>query len=549
MKIDFKITCLLIFIMTCYNLKAQVDVFEDEVTLKNSIVFYQDKPLTGTLYSSDIEDITIPNSCQCTQISHFSKGKLNGNKRLWYTNGKLRFEGKYVNGLPQDTHINYNDSGDVISKIKFNNGLPIEEINYNNDGTVKSQTPFIDGKKNGAEKGYNSKGILVYEKTYTQNRLIKTLIYNELNQVIKEENVSETHLLINKYTNNLLHSEESYFINSTIKDGDWKNYNTAGNLISEITYKKDKEISKGNYKNNLKEGDWFLFSDNFRTKKITTYKNGEVINTQVINSESFIENYPLNANDKVIAYYNEHSHKYNYYILRVKNSSNQSDSKQVENKIKKHFFKRSRLLKEADYAGEKQIKSIIEVNNISVKYSEEKYEKTKTENGIKKKYYVTGHSALINYTVVITDLNTTILDTYSYQIDSKGSFGKSILSSMTSSYPTSPNNAFLLAINNIQVYKVWSKLFPIRGEITNIKDQKSSKVKTVIINKGENDKLFKKMIFTVFDEENNDFKATLKVIDLQHNTATCKVLDNQEWLYNYLQTHTTTLITEGYNKK
>jgi len=57
----------------------------------------------------------------------FSKGKLNGIYKVWYTDGTLNYEGKYIDGLPDGQWDFYNDKGKKTTEIIYQRGKEIKK--------------------------------------------------------------------------------------------------------------------------------------------------------------------------------------------------------------------------------------------------------------------------------------------------------------------------------------------------------------------------------------------------------------------------------------
>ena len=85
-------------------------------------------------------------------IYELKKGK--GLVKEYYDNGKLRFEGEYVNGQ--------------------RNGKGKE---YNYDSKLRFEGEYLNGKKNGKGKEYYAKGNLKFDGEYLYNYNIKGKLY------------------------------------------------------------------------------------------------------------------------------------------------------------------------------------------------------------------------------------------------------------------------------------------------------------------------------------------------------------------------------------
>ncbi|HIP33257.1 MAG TPA: DUF4852 domain-containing protein, partial [Bacteroidia bacterium] len=101
---------------------AQDEATQSEVTSKGNLIYKNNVPFTGTLYSNNSAN----NDCKCTLEANYNNGSLNGFKREWYKNGKLRYSGKYANGKKEGEHISYESSG-VIFNSFYKNDILIKD--------------------------------------------------------------------------------------------------------------------------------------------------------------------------------------------------------------------------------------------------------------------------------------------------------------------------------------------------------------------------------------------------------------------------------------
>jgi len=85
-------------------------------------------------------------------------------KKDYYPNGKLKEEAAYTNQSINGIVTKYDTSGIITSQGSFINGTGIER-DYNN-GKLIAKIHYVNGKKNGIEKGYYETGELKYKINY-----------------------------------------------------------------------------------------------------------------------------------------------------------------------------------------------------------------------------------------------------------------------------------------------------------------------------------------------------------------------------------------------
>ncbi len=535
-----------IFLIATHIIYAQTDAFASEVTSRNGTVYYQNKPLSGTLYSDD--EIEIPNECQCTLKASYKNGKLNGQKKEWYNNGKLKFSGLYKNGLPVNEHITYNKDGLVEKKQIFENGLSIKEIIYYPNGKIKTEIPYKNYKKEGISKIYSNSGDLEQEVEYKNDEIIKESFFKN-NEKQRDEFYEGNHTKLIRYKKGRKNVVEGYKKGSVIKEGVWKTFDSEGNLYEETTYENDKRIKYGKYKNNKKEGEWVSFSNNFKTKTVETYKDGKLIKTKQIDADKYLENFPMKSDDEVLSYYDENFHtNHRYYILRFNEPQTYHEGfSQINQIIRTKFHNRGMLINKTDYEGEKVLDLIILITPIEIKYQRLKMERIRIVNGKQQKYYVPYYFATCDYNIKLINTDFETIRELNLSADSSQSLGMSLLTNVLNKKPKTKEEALRILLGNISLGKINAMLFPIQATVKNIISSSSSRIKKVMINKGKINNIHKKMIFSVYDEDNKIFgKAKLKVIELNFDNAICRVIEGQQWLKNYTSTHTEIPMKETY---
>lgn len=523
-----------------YNF-AQNDAFTSEITNSNDVIYYQNKPFTGTLYSDD--EVEIPNNCQCTLKAIYTKGKLDGYKNEWYKNGNKKSEKNYKNGLAIGEHIYYNIDGSILNKETFSNGSISTQTSFFNNGQIKRLVNYKNGIKHGVTKEYDENGVLLKEIEYQKDKIAR-IVYYQNNKRDREEIFENNHIKKISFKNDKKLKEEVFVKDSEIKDGVWRFYDDNEHILSEIVYKNDKKIQFGNYINTKKEGEWITFLNDFKIKKIELYKNGNLIKTTEIKTENFLENYPFKKGDKVVEYTNILNNKTVYSIIRfISPDTNHNEYELISANIKRQLFQRAHMLNKDDYIGEKTLNHIIQITPIDLVYNKHKIERTKLVNGQQQKYYIPDYFMISHYDINITDTNNNTIYNFTLKIDSSQSFGNSFLANALNKGKTR-QEAFNIALQNVHLGKLATVVFPIQAKISKIKSQTSSKIKVIVIDKGEINGVHKKMIFTVFDEENNEYKSKIKVIKFNASFSTGKVINEQAWLKKYIDSHTEVYLKE-----
>ena len=96
----------------------------------------------------------------------YKKGKKNGEGKEYFYDGKLKFEGEYLNGKIWNGK-GYNKNGNMEFEIKDGKGKGKEY--YDND-KLKFEGEYINGKRNSEEKEYYIDRQLKFEGKYSSDK-------------------------------------------------------------------------------------------------------------------------------------------------------------------------------------------------------------------------------------------------------------------------------------------------------------------------------------------------------------------------------------------
>ena len=100
----------------------------------------------------------------------YSKGKLNGPQKTYYDNGKLKSIVYYKNDKI-DGIVEYDKSGKLLHKSIFENGSGNWKLYWSN-GKVSEEGKYVSGRKDGVWKKYREDGSLDTILKYDNGRLL-----------------------------------------------------------------------------------------------------------------------------------------------------------------------------------------------------------------------------------------------------------------------------------------------------------------------------------------------------------------------------------------
>ena len=211
------------------------------------------------------------NNGEVKEIITYKNGKSEGKNLLFFENGKKYIESNVKNDDFDGEYNAYSEDGALLEKKFYKNGkldgsyesyFPLgstikefdvpykkgevegDAIEYYATGEIYLTTPFIQTKRNGVEKKYNTLNKLISEIGYKENELDGVYKRFYPNGNVWEEGAS-----VGGYFNG---PWKIYYPDSSINEdftynngkiqGNYKNYNQDGTLHFEYEYKKDEII-------------------------------------------------------------------------------------------------------------------------------------------------------------------------------------------------------------------------------------------------------------------------------------------------------------------
>jgi len=225
---------------------------------------------------------------------------IQGEKIWLYPDGSLKKTLTYFDGKEVGVSLEFSKEGTIITEEIYDNGYLKDRAEYNRldkdgkktgtwrdyyaNGKIKSETEFKEGQMNGLTKSFNLKGKLVEIATMTSDT---SMAPNDvvLIELYKEYYEDGRVKLIGG-------------LNNGMKNGIFRSYDEAGNLLNGFIYEKDtmtsegmilfngtysgswlnfyksgKKRSQGVYTNGIKEGLWTYFYENGKKEQEGNYKN------------------------------------------------------------------------------------------------------------------------------------------------------------------------------------------------------------------------------------------------------------------------------------
>ena len=115
------------------------------------------------------------------------EGDKNGKGKEFYYNGKIKFEGEYLNRKKNGKGKEYNYDGYLIFEGEYTNGKKNGKgKEYDDNGILKFEGEYINGKRSGKGKEYDGDKHLIFEGEFFFDKKWKGKGYDELNNFIYE---------------------------------------------------------------------------------------------------------------------------------------------------------------------------------------------------------------------------------------------------------------------------------------------------------------------------------------------------------------------------
>ena len=186
-------------------------------------------------------------------------GKKNGLGKEYHVNGNIKFEGEYLNGKRNGKGKEFNNLGNLIFEGEYKYGDKLngkgydgqnnivyemkngkgKVIEYHDNGKIKSESEYLNGKKNGNSKEYHENGKLKFDIEYINGKLKGKgkEYYQDGLLKFEGEYLYYSRLKGKTYVNNKLEFDGEFLHNDKWNG---KGYDESGKLIYELINGKGK---------------------------------------------------------------------------------------------------------------------------------------------------------------------------------------------------------------------------------------------------------------------------------------------------------------------
>ena len=194
----------------------------------------------------------------------------NGDRQgLWigyYDSGELKYKGYFDNGKEKGVFKYYYKSGNLEKELQYITPGAYAKVRiYYSNRMIKAFGEYCFKKRCGCWEYFNDSGKIIYKENYENGMLegdffvyfegllidLYTYKNDKKNGMAKSFFLSGKVKIISHYINNKLHGEYSVFS------------------------KEGKLVEKGNYVDGFRDGKWYIYNE---MEKFVNYKNGKIIN-------------------------------------------------------------------------------------------------------------------------------------------------------------------------------------------------------------------------------------------------------------------------------
>lgn len=201
----------------------------------------------------------------------FKEGKRHGIEKTRYLNGEISSEVTYVQGKLQGPYKSYHYNGKVSETGTYAEDLlQGPYTTYYPDGTLQSEANYTDGSLDGSYTYYDFDGKKYYNYTYKKGDIIDYRFFNKKGEILKEGKKRGGEFYYNGFAANGNLTSEGLYNVSGGRTGEWKYYDNNGILTS-----------KGNYKDDLSQGEYIAYYPNGTPEWIGNYRNDTLVGYHV----------------------------------------------------------------------------------------------------------------------------------------------------------------------------------------------------------------------------------------------------------------------------
>jgi len=277
---------------------------------------------------------------------------LDSTWKFYSEDGILREEITYLAGKRNGKTVQYSQEGFKIAEMPYVDDVKEGIVfTYHNNGAEETETPFEKGKENGAAYEFNEKGDIIALMTYQNGFLIRQENINR-----RDRDGNRTGPWKEFYEDRVVHLEGSY--KNDLKNGYWKEYSPKGLLLQTLKYDMGElvtdalELADLEFETEYHSSGGLSFRGTYRNGQphgVHTWYDaqGNITGTKVFQDGAMIAEGLMDADGKRQGPWKE------YYITsELKAEGKYKDGYRVEEW--KYYFKSGQLEQTGNYGGKER---------------------------------------------------------------------------------------------------------------------------------------------------------------------------------------------------
>ena len=317
-------------------------IFYTETADTSEIINYQMGKKTGYLYTFEtITEKNNISKHYLKSKELYLDDKREGQALYYYPSGKVQQSVLYKNGKKQGIAKEFDEKGTIVTLYEYHNDYMISREfvnrtnekgvktgvwkNFYSDGSLKEEEVYKNGILDGSSKSYSEKGNLINEKSYRDGKLIEEGIQMKVEAIelisyyadgttLKRKGIYldsipiGLHIYYNaqgipekgiRYNEKGIRTAEGPIGDNEKRDGAWKIFYETGELRANGNYSSDRQNGEwtfyfitgkteqvGNFRSGVIDGEWKWYYPDGKLMRSDLYSKGRLNGTSVQYSDS-----------------------------------------------------------------------------------------------------------------------------------------------------------------------------------------------------------------------------------------------------------------------
>lgn len=173
--------CLFCTVYSCKSDQKLSEIRETQNEFTTVFSVDQDSLKQGEYIKYDLDELVV-------EKANYTDNLLNGERTLYFPNGKIEIEEPYTNGIMQGTYKEYFEDGSIKQEMNYSKGILGDVVKrYYQNGNLKETVNFVENEENGPFTEYHENGKMAWKGSYLNgdNEVDSLYEYDEEEKLIK----------------------------------------------------------------------------------------------------------------------------------------------------------------------------------------------------------------------------------------------------------------------------------------------------------------------------------------------------------------------------